>query len=177
MWFDHQVDHWEGSLDATRVVHIQAWVDMWRTTAPAPSVILKLPVIWSFALINLFDGGAPPQGNPNEFTPNCLPNLFQRTFGRRETGVAISPDVPNTTPFDDGVRVLQRGTALIAAGALDDTALAVHKASWRSRKGFTIRRDQALCIVMNGYNTWGGGVQVIGFRCFAHFGYRHYRKG
>lgn len=176
MWLDNQAPGWEGSMDATRIVHIQAWLDIWLTDAASGGVILKLPFAWAFALINLFDGGTPAIGNPNDFTPVSLPNLFQRTFGRREQG-SISPDSPNPSPFDDGLRVLQRGTMLIGAGTGDDLTMFVRKAYWNSRKGFTIGRHQCLALVMNAYNTHADDNHILGARLFTHFGYRHFTRG
>jgi len=181
MWLDYQeaggLTGWEGQMDATRIVHIQAWVDLWRTSAPEEGVILKLPLIVAFGLLDLFDA-APSVGDPNDFTPTTLPDLYSRSFGQRERGVVgVNPDRPAVSPFDSSARILYRAPVLMPAGAFDDNSLSSHRVSWNSRRGFTIRRLQALCLILNGYNTLvEGNAHYVGARLYAHFGYRHFKR-
>jgi len=182
-WLDYQSGihpggtvHVEGDMEATFLSGMTGTLDFWLITEPVAGITLYLPMFWAFCIIDLFDGGAPPVGDPNDFTPTVLPNYFLRDWGRNEK--SFWPIVPLTDYSGHAMqrpsRCLLRGFPTIPVGEanVDYGNEGFHRFRFRL-KPHLIRACQALCLCLGATNSTLEGSAQLTCRLSATFGYRH----
>ena len=181
-WLDYQSGvhpagtvHVEGDMEATFLSGMTGTLDFWLITEPVAGITLYLPMFWAFCIIDLFDAGTPPVGDPNDFAPTVFPNFFLRDWGRNETILG-----PPTYPLTDAPgyamqrpsRCLLRGFPTIPAGQANcDGNESFHRFRFRL-KPHLIRARQALCLCLGVTNSSNTN-QTITCKLAATFGYRH----
>lgn len=172
-----QVDEWEGSLEAVRVVHGQWHIMVWPTNyTVTPDVQLLIPYHVGLAIVPAYDAGGV--GDPNDFAPTALPNYFVRDWGHVSRSQPTSPD---TTTYAGPAESAQR-TLFRDAGFADcsDISLGFNRQAVQHHraitKPFTLRRHDMFGLVLNAYNTDPDETMTLGFRVTGHFGYRRLRR-
>lgn len=173
------VSQWEGELDAVRVVHARLKIHVWSSSyiAATPVTQLLAPHHVAFCIIPAYD--AAGVGDPNDFAPIQIPNLFVRDWGHIARQ-QISPDPTNLYPdeYYRAQRTLFRDSGFTDHSSLDVANVGSDNVNVYRHvisKPFTLRRSDLLCFVFCAYNTYPDDV-TVGLRVTGSFGYRHYRR-
>lgn len=181
-WLDAQMQNadpvewqFEGELDGTYIKHLQFQLDLFTTTS-VTGVKLLIPAYIGLAIVPFYDSGAQV-GNPLNWFPNNIPNLFCRDWGRWQNitlNDKVQQQADDVGPRNRG-RVLHRHHTMVEASD-QAVAGACYRPHTVRLRNFGVPADRELGVLVGAYNTHQETDVLLGYRVAGTFGYIHRRK-
>lgn len=181
-WLDEQwqntaaVNAYEGTLDSTRITGMKLDVNIHTVSTPPAGMYNYLISYFGFAIIPLQDTG--DEGDPDDWSPIALPNLFLRDWGHLSAWETTGPDFTELGPALHSTRVVYRKFYNFPWGEANEDRGEVGILRYAIRlRGFTIPRNAAFCLIAGSKNSHATDTAVLAHYVAGTFGYIHRKRG
>lgn len=181
-WLDQQMYTamedmaYEGTLEETIITSMKIDLQCFTVSTPPAETYLYWINYFALAVIPMID--VPEEGDPNDWSPITIPNLFVRDWGRLSAWDPALTDHSISGPALSTHRVLYRRFYAFPFGQENEIRGEISKCEFHVRlPRFRIPRNSALCLCAGVRNSHATATGVLTHVLGATFGYIHRQRG